>query len=348
MQHPVFQSIKTISIYFGVWILLAGIQFSILAFQYHFPFNIALADSLVFNLLFGVIGLPLWFVVRYSSPSKKNRFNLIFNHLTSFVLIIVIWFGTGYSILSLIFQDEEVYTNFLTLSIPVRLISGLFLYILVGLAFYLLIYSYNLQEKAEMEARLNTLLKETELNMLKSQINPHFLFNSLNSISSLTVSNPEKARDMVIKLSDFLRYSVSSGADSMTPLFRELENIQRYLEIEKVRFGEKLVYDLRVGQECMDQNIPVMLLQPLYENAIKHGVYESTEQVRIETTCRVESEYMEITIFNDFDPDAVPRKGAGVGLMNIRERLRLTYHRRDLLSIWKEKNRFFVQLRIPK
>ncbi|MBL7111784.1 MAG: histidine kinase [Bacteroidales bacterium] len=347
MQHPVFQNTKTIILYFGIWIILAGIQFSILTFQYHFPLEIALADSLVFNLLFAGIGLPMWFIVRYSSPARKTSFNIIFNHMTSLVLIIVIWFGVGYSILSILFQEQTAYNDFLYVSIPVRLFSGVLLYVLVGLTFYLLIYNFNLQEKLKMEARLNTLLKETELNMLKSQINPHFLFNSLNSISSLTVSNPEKAREMVISLSDFLRYSVSSGADSMTPLSMELENIKRYLEIEKIRFGEKLVYEFQIRQDCFDQQIPVMLLQPLYENAIKHGVYESTDQVRIETECRVESDFTEITIVNDFDPDAAPRKGAGVGLTNIRERLRLTYHRDDLLKTWKEGNKYFVRLRIP-
>jgi len=347
MQHPVFKSTGSILIYFGTWILLAGIQFIILVFQYHFPLEIALADALVFNLLFGLIGLPMWFIVRYTAPSSKNLFNIVFNHLTSLVLLLVIWFGLAYSILSLLFHDETVYNDFLTVSVPMRVISGVLLYLLLGLTFYLLIYNYNLQEKLKMEARLNTLLKESELNMLKSQINPHFLFNSLNSISSLTVTNPEKAREMVIKLSDFLRYSVSSGAGSLTSLAEELENIKRYLEIEKIRFGDKLVYELNVNPQCVEQKIPVMILQPLYENAIKHGVYESTDQVLIETECNVSSGCSEIRIINDFDPDAIPRVGAGVGLNNIRERLRLTYYRDDLLKTRKEGNRFYVELRIP-
>ncbi|MFH1161406.1 MAG: histidine kinase [bacterium] len=347
MQHPVFQNLKTIFLYAGCWILLAGIQFSVLFIQYELPVEIALADSLVFNMLFGLIGLSLWFVVRYSAPDKKSRFNFIFNHLTSLTLFIVIWLVVAYSLLSLLFSEQPGYSGFMAASIPVRLISGVLLYILLGLAFYLLIYNYNLQEKLKMEANLNTLLKESELNMLKSQINPHFLFNSLNSISSLTMSDPEKAREMLIKLSDFLRYSVSISANSITTLSAELDNIKRYLEIEKIRFGEKLNYELLCGEDCMGRPIPVMLLQPLYENAIKHGVYESTEQVKIETGCRVLGTYTEITIVNDFDPDAVPRKGAGLGLKNIRERLRLTYHRDDLIRTWIEVNRYHVQLRIP-
>jgi len=347
MQHPVFQNLKTFIIYLGIWILLAVIQFSILTFQYNVPLWIAVTDSLVFNLLFALVGLPLWFVVRYSSPAKKSIFNIIFNHLTTFALIIVIWFGLCYTILLAIFQDIPAYWDFLVLSIPVRLISGLLLYLLLGLTFYLLIYNYNLQEKLQQEARLNTLLKESELNMLKSQINPHFLFNSLNSISSLTTNDAVKAREMVIKLSDFLRYSVSTSSDTLTTMDVELENIIRYLEIEKVRFGEKLQYDFQIGEGCLKRPIPVMILQPLFENAIKHGVYESTEQVTIHAGCTVHKEYSEITIVNDFDPKAVSRKGAGLGLKNIRERMRLTYQQDDLLKTWVEGNKYHVQLKVP-
>ena len=280
-------------------------------------------------------------------PSNKTTFNIIFNHLTSLVLIIVIWLGLCYTILLIIFQDIPAYWEFLTLSIPVRLISGILLYVMLGLTFYLLIYNFNLQEKLQQEARLNTLLKETELNMLKSQINPHFLFNSLNSISSLTIKDASKAREMVIKLSDFLRYSVSTNSDALTTMDVELENITRYLEIEKVRFGEKLQYDLKTSEDCLKRPVPVMILQPLFENAIKHGVYESTEQVTIHAECSVHKEYTEITIVNDFDPDAVSRKGAGLGLRNIKERMRLTYYRDDLLKTWADGNTYHVQLKVP-
>lgn len=347
MQHPVFLNLKTILVYSVIWILLAGIQLAFLVFQYAIPFEIALADSVLFNVLFGLIGLSLWYVVRYTSPTKISIFNLVFNHLTSLVLFLVIWLGLSNAVLWNFFAGEPKYIIFLSSSIPFRIISGILLYSLLGLTFYLFIYNANLKEKLKQEARLNTLLKEAELNMLKSQINPHFLFNSLNSISSLTISNPEKARDMVIKLSEFLRYSVSTDASSFTTISKELENITRYLEIEKVRFGEKLVYELDVNPGCLTRTIPVMLLQPLVENAIKHGVYESTDQVTIKTTCTPSETYTEILIVNDFDPEAIPRKGAGLGLKNIRERLRIVYKQLDLITILTRGNQFEVILRIP-
>ena len=199
----------------------------------------------------------------------------------------------------------------------------------------------------KVESRLREVLKETELNMLKSQINPHFLFNSLNSISSLTITNPDKARDMVIKLSDFLRYSVSHNATSFTTMEKEMANIRRYLEIEKVRFGDKLLFSFNFEGACRNHQIPVMLLQPLFENAIKHGVYESTEQVSIAMNCEYKEGYLEISIINDFDPQAHARKGTGIGLNNIRERLRLLYKNDKLIRTVVEGTRFSVFLSLP-
>jgi len=240
-----------------------------------------------------------------------------------------------------------VYKDLLIISIPNKIVSGSIFYVVLALIYYLYVYYINLQERIKVESRLREVLKETELNMLKSQINPHFLFNSLNSVSSLTITNPEKARDMVIMLSDFLRYSVSTNNTSFTTLEKEMANIQRYLEIEKVRFGDKLVFAFKLEGTCKDHEIPVMLLQPLFENAIKHGVYESTEKVEIEMDCEYKEGFLEIRIVNDFDPHAHGRKGSGLGLKNIRERMRLLYHDSNLLKTAIVKNRFEVRLSIP-
>ena len=327
MQHPVFINKKSVSVYFGLWAFLAGAHFSVFYFVYKFPIEVSLTDSFINNLSFCIIGISMWFVVRYSIPDQKQIWSVLFNHLAYLTITLVVWTGLSITILNLLFSNY---------------------YILITLVYYIIIYSVNLQEKAKIESRLREVLKETELTMLKSQINPHFLFNSLNSISSLTITNPEKARDMVIKLSDFLRYSVSTNSGSFTTLQDEMLNIRRYLEIEKVRFGDKLLFSFGFDEElCRNHRIPVMLLQPLFENAIKHGVYESTEQVSIEMSCQYVDGYLEIKIVNDFDPDAHPRKGAGLGLNNIRERLRLTYKNDKLLTTRIDGSRFTVVLSIP-
>jgi len=347
MDHPVLKNLSSFSIYLGIWVLIGGIHFAVLYFLYAFPLNIAAGDSLIFNFIFSLIGISIWYVVRYSSPGRKSMLNFLFNHLASVTILLLFWFGVSYMILNMLFGYVPAYRQFLVNSIPYRLIIGFTIYALIGMAYYLFIFYTNLQEKMKLEVRLNELLKESELNMLKSQINPHFLFNSLNSISSLTITNPEKAREMVIKLSDFLRYSVATNASSFTTLEKEMANIQRYLEIEKVRFGDKLVFSFKLEGSCKDHIIPVMLLQPLFENAIKHGVYESTERVEIEMDCEFKSGFLEIRIVNDFDPNAHGRKGSGLGLKNIRERMRLLYQDKNLLKTTILDKRFEVKLSIP-
>ena len=347
MQHPVFINTRTVSVYFGLWALVMGVHFCVYYFILLFPIEIAVVDSFVYNALFCCVGISMWFVVRYSMPDRNNTLNVIFTHLAFLTLTLAVWTGLSYTLLNMLFSRYAVYIDFLAVSLPNKIFSGVVYYVVIGMAYYLIIYNKNLQDKVKVESRLREVLKETELNMLKSQINPHFLFNSLNSISSLTITNPDKAREMVIKLSDFLRYSVSSNASSFSTMEIEMANISRYLDIEKVRFGEKLQFAFKLEGPCRNHQIPVMLLQPLFENAIKHGVYESTEQVRIDMECCSKDGYLEIDIVNDFDPDARPRKGSGIGLKNIRERLRLIYKNDKLLTTKVEGTRFFVHLSIP-
>ena len=200
---------------------------------------------------------------------------------------------------------------------PYRIGTGVFIYGLIVLVYYLFVSLYNLSEKNAKEAQLESLVKETELKMLRSQINPHFLFNSLNSISSLTITDPEKAREMVIKLSDFMRYALSKKDEQPVSLRSELENLSLYLEIEKVRFGDRLSTEEIINEKCLEIKMPVMLLQPLYENAIKHGVYESTESVSIKTKVSCNNGYLEIIISNNYDLAPSSVKGTGTGLINV-------------------------------
>jgi LytS/YehU family sensor histidine kinase len=215
------------------------------------------------------------------------------------------------------------------------------------LVYSLIVYSINLKDKISNETNLRMLVREAELNMLKAQINPHFLFNALNSISLLTKKDPASAREMIIKLSDYLRYSLRFGEESMISFREEIGNMERYLEIEKIRFGKKLVYTKKIEKEADTAMLPNMILQPLLENAIKHGVYESLVPITIEITGKLIHNYLLIVIENDYDPEGVPRKGAGIGLKNISSRLQLIYNRADLLSYGNEGTRFRVELKIP-
>jgi len=195
---------------------------------------------------------------------------------------------------------------------------------------------------------LQNLVVDAELETLKSQINTHFLFNSLNSISSLTITKPDKAQEMVIKLSDFLRYSLSHDKNEKTPLKEEFNNIRRYLDIEKIRFGKRLKFVYSIPESCFEKKIPNMILQPLIENAIKHGVYNSSEEVKIELDCYEDDNDVTIVIKNGFNGEAVKKKGEGIGLKNIDKRLQLIYQRQGLLKTGSQNNIFTAKLTIPK
>jgi two-component system LytT family sensor kinase len=214
--------------------------------------------------------------------------------------------------------------------------------------YYLLINFRDLKEKNQREAQLTNLLKEAELNMLRSQIRPHFLFNSLNSISALTMTNPEKAQEMVIKLSEFMRYSLNLPDTMISTLEKELYHVELYLDIEKVRFGDRLAFEKTIRDGSLEWHVPVMLLQPLIENSVKYGVYESAEPTLIRLDAGLDDEVLEIRIGNTYDPGAKTRKGTGTGLKNIRARLLNLYGTSSLMKINQTGDYFEVVLRIPK
>lgn len=348
MLNPFSKNRNNMMIYMVVWAALMLIQTAILNYYQDIDLFASLTDAVVFNALFALIGFNLWYVLRYNIKDKQSLFDIITNHLIASIVTIALWLSLGYFIVSSLEASNAPYLEFLNNSLPLRVIIGSFFYLIFVLLYYMILYYEDLQQKLKNEADLNNLVKEAELNALKSQINPHFLFNSLNSISSLTMTSPEKAQEMVIKLSDFLRYSLSHDKNETTTLRKELENTERYLDIEKVRFGRRLRYHSTVPESCLDARLPNMILQPLFENAIKHGVYNSTEEVLVELKCLPNDDFLELRISNDFDPEAVRPKGEGIGLKNIKNRLEILYKRTDLLEINFGKIEFEVILRIPK
>ena len=335
-------------IYIALWVVLGAIHFFILNNVYGINAIAAFADSVVFNALFMVTGSGLWFMVRFSDLQTRRFGELAFYHLSGAAVTILAWLGLGYLVLSNILTADLHYQAFLLDTLTIRGIAGVMFYSLLVSIYYLLINYRELKEKSLREAELTGLLKEAELNMLRSQIRPHFLFNSLNSISSLTMTAPEKAQEMVIKLSEFMRYSLNFPDTMMSTLEKELYHTGLYLDIEKVRFGDRLVFEKKVTPETLPWPVPVMILQPLIENSVKHGVYESAEATIIRLDAILDEEVLEIRIDNSCDPEAKVKKGTGTGLRNIRERLLNIYGTSTLLKIDQREDYFEVKLRIPK
>lgn len=348
MSHPITGSRKTVLIYSFVWLVISATQGVLYHFVLQYPLPVVVADSLISNFLFGFLGLLAWYPTRYIPFQKHSPFYSIMAHVVAGLLVLGIWVLLTVGILNASFGSQENYVEFLNGTIAWRAMLGALVYLVLVLVYYLVTNSQKLQERAQQEERLKSLVREAELSMLKSQINPHFLFNSLNSIASLTMTNPDEARDMIIRLSDFLRYSLKHRENEFVPLKEELGRMKDYLAIEKVRFGEKLLYSFEINEECENFPVPTMIFQPLFENAIRHSVYESVDPVTIRFHCTIEQDYMKTVISNDYDPQVPSMKGTGVGLQNVRQRIQLGYKDKGSLS-WEGKDGVFtVNILFPR
>jgi LytS/YehU family sensor histidine kinase len=337
-------------IYTGIWALIIIIQTLAVHFAGSLPLGYAFVDSFVFNTIYACFIVWLWYPLYYNRLTEKPWYDNWMMHVVLAGLVLLpLWLGIGNMMMYFLFGENRDYLYFMILSVWWKVIGGIFFYIVFVLVCYLSVYINRLNEKMNNEIRLNQLIKDGELNLLKSQINPHFLFNSLNSVNSLIIGKPEQAQEMLVALSDYLRCTVLSTKQTISGLQEEIENIERYLSIEKLRFGNKLNYKFDIDPECFQLKIPSMLLQPLFENAIKHGVYETTYAVFIFSKVHKDADYLHIEIINDFDPDGLSRrKGSGIGLKNVLERLKLSYSdNKASLQTKIENGKFMVTVKIP-
>ncbi|HSJ69627.1 MAG TPA: histidine kinase, partial [Anditalea sp.] len=180
------------------------------------------------------------------------------------------------------------------------------------------------------------------------QLQPHFLFNSLNSINALMISRPEKAREMVFQLSDFLRGTIRKETEQLVDFSEELHTLKLYLDIEKVRFGHRLHVEVNADQNTFGLQLPALLLQPLVENAVKFGLYGMLGEVSISINAMLQSRNLHIIISNPFDPTDTPPPGSGFGLQAVKRRLYLVFGRHDLINISKTNDIFRVTINIPQ
>lgn len=345
MKHPLTSNYRLLGTYVIFWMVIGIFNLILQVIWYNVPLTYSVLDTVSNFVLYPLLGSSIWYSIRYNSLEEVSIGRLIIFHFIAASFLCGIWIYISYTIYQPFVKSND---NYLHDALPTKFLAGYAMYAVYLVFFYAVNYYQSLKEKIKKEVEYKALIREAELQALKSQINPHFLFNSLNSISSLTVSNPEKAQEMVINLSMFMRYSLMHSEKEMVLFSKELDNIKLYLSIEKVRFGRKLNAEFEIDAHCMEAEIPNMILQPLFENAIKYGVYETTDQVTIKTICRCEGNFLEISIVNDYDASTIKRRGEGIGLRNIRKRMEIIYCNPDLMKVIDHKTSFEVQLIIPQ
>ena len=207
------------------------------------------------------------------------------------------------------------------IALPVLTGLGILLYLASVALSYLMLAQDRALEAERRGAELQLLAQESELKALRAQLNPHFLFNSLNSLSALTAVDPARAREMCVLLSDFLRRSLGLGERRLVALREELDLARAYLAIEQIRFGARLKLDWRIDPAAESALLPTLLLQPLVENAIKHGIAALPEGGTLLLAAEVTEGHVTVRVENPADMDAPTPQGLGLGLRQVRQRL---------------------------
>jgi two-component system sensor histidine kinase AlgZ len=212
---------------------------------------------------------------------------------------------------------------------------------------YLLIAFETSREAETRQLGLEVMAREAELKALRAQIDPHFLFNSLHSVSALTGTDPDGARRMCMLLADFFRSSVRLGAKDQIRLEEEIEMVRQYLEIEKVRFGDRLVSDLDMQAESATCLVPPLILQPLVENSVRHGIHARVQGGVVRILARRDSGDLHLSIENPVDATTPGHAGTGVGLANVRRRLETRFGNQSSTRVVRPDGLFRVEIRMP-
>lgn len=306
-------------------------------------FSLALWDSAVTNILLIACSLVAANIHFHYVPRwGKFWFSL---GLSFFVALLCLWIS--HEALTSMAEGNEDYIRFLHKALPVK--GSLNFFVIAGASIASLFY-FQMQEQeaiARREADTVAMVREAELQKLQQQLQPHFLFNCLNSINAMIILKPDEARNMVQQLSDFLRTTLKRADEHWITLSEEWNYVQLYLAIEKVRFGHRLELKTTFEEDAMQWMMPTLLLQPVIENAIKFGLYGTTENVTIELEAGIVDRVLQIRATNPFDPDMQPPKGSGFGLGGLKRRLYLLFARNDLLQTQVLDSKFTVTLKLP-
>ena len=225
-------------------------------------------------------------------------------------------------------------------------------YIITVGVYYVIRYFQGLQKQELEKSELAIKNKEMQISLLKSQINPHFLFNTLNSISTLMHSSKERARKVITQLSDIFRYALDSHSDEMVKLVHEINFIENYIQIQQVRFGERLHFKTDIDADCLGIDIPPMILQPLVENSVKYGIAPKEEGGTIYLTVRRSGRI----IFFEVRDDGLGSKAkkimdgssSGVGMANTDQRLKSYYGHQSGLRIRSNEKGYAVSFFIEE
>jgi len=346
-MHPILARKGRLALYLAAWVPLGLGLAALLVLTGGGPWGEALAVALPASLAYAFVCLAPWYLCRALPIAPGGGPRLVATWLATAVVSSGLWLLTARLLatgLDAVWPDAGAR---LGRGGVVMFALGLLLFALSVALHYLMLAIERSRQAETRQLALQVLAREAELKALRTQIDPHFLFNSLHSISALTAADPAGARRMCLLLGEFLRLSLKLGARERITLAEEMALAERFLGIEQVRFGARLAASVTLDPDAASYTVPPLLLQPLVENAVRHGVAELVDGGRVDVTATRRGDVVVVTVENPCDPERRVRAGAGVGLANVRSRLATAFGADGRVEAGERDGRFRVELSLP-
>jgi len=294
--------------------------------------------------------LATWQICRSTSLEAPRIPLLVLKHLVAALVMEGFWLGLILLYSGLLDQllPPAVWQQRFRDAFPLLLAMGLFLYFMATLAHYTLLALEKAQQAREQALQQQILATRAELNSLQAVIHPHFLFNSLTALGALVRSQPAVAAEMSQQLAEFLRFSLRYSRQESVTVGEEVEHARRYLTLEQIRLGDRLGVEWDLDDRAAPRRIPPLILLPLVENAVKHGIQQCVAGGTVRITTRRQDDRLVMTVANPRDPEAPPPVGERLGLRTLQRRLKTRFGSAARLDIRAEEHRFYVSLELPR
>lgn len=344
-MHPLLARGERLALYLALWIIVGALLASLLSGEGGLSMRAAVLVAFPLSLAYAFVCLSAWYVARSTPIATSGLPRLLSTALGAAALSSAAWVLLARGWNGLLGRWWGVRAPFGEIALII-FGFGVLLYLLSIAVGYIASAFDHARAAERRELQAQVLSKEAELRSLRAQIDPHFLFNSLHSISALTAADPAGARRMTVLLGDFLRESLSLGSAERIPLSRELALVQKYLEIERVRLGDRLQVSIDTGDAgaCL---VPPLLLQPVVENAVTHGVAHVLEGGPVRVTATCSPVQLTIVVENPADADRPRKTGTGLGLANVRSRLAALYGKNASVNWAEQDGSWRVQIVLP-
>src|SRR4029078_9112413 len=347
-MHPILARLERLGGYLALW-CAGGVFESAVLTQQGLSWPEALVQGLPPLIVYSFICLSAWYVCRATPLATSGVPRVLTASLVAAFIGAALWVALSEAWLATLESMPAIapITPRFRAQVPFLFAVNLILYLLVLSVHYVVLALEAFRTAERQQLELQVLTRDAELRALRAQVDPHFLYNCLNSISALTGSDAAAARRMCLLLAEFLRTTLRVSTQQSITMAEELSLAERFLSIEQVRFGARLQVEQSVDENALECQVPALVLQPLLENAVGHGIAGMVDGGTIRLDVVRHGDRLSIVVGNPRDPDAVPRKRGGVGLENVRKRLAVVFGGAARMDAAASPDGFRVALDLP-